>query len=80
MRINCTREHIHTYLISCCASPTLVVRETAKHAYISLHMYVDYCLVGNFWLVSTRPIAHSGGCVCIRNCVDEMAWTLGSPW
>ena len=33
-----------------------------------------------FLLVTTRPIAHSEWFVRIRNCVEDLARTLGSPW
>ena len=32
-----------------------------------------------FWLVTTRPIAHSGRCVCIPNCVGEFVMDTGQP-
>ena len=32
-----------------------------------------------FLLVTTRPIAHSGHCVCIRNCVGEFSMDTGQP-
>ena len=33
-----------------------------------------------FWLVTTRPIAHSGWFVCIPNCVGEFGTDTGQPW
>ena len=33
----------------------------------------------NFWLVTTRPIAHPGRFVCIRNCVGEFVTGTGHP-
>ena len=30
-----------------------------------------------FWLVTTRPIAHSGQFVCIRNCIGEFGRDTG---
>ena len=33
----------------------------------------------HFLLVTTRHIAHSGGCVCIRNCVGEFGMDTGQP-
>ena len=30
-----------------------------------------------FVLVTTRPIAHSGRCVCISNCVGEFGMNTG---
>ena len=30
-----------------------------------------------FSFVTTRPISHSGWCVCIRNCVDEFGMDPG---
>ena len=30
-----------------------------------------------FLLVTTRPIAHSGQCVCIQNCVGELVIDTG---
>ena len=32
-----------------------------------------------FVLVTTRPIAHSGGLVCIPNCVGEIGTDTGHP-
>ena len=32
-----------------------------------------------FWLVTTRPIAHSGQFVCIPNCVGEFDTDTGQP-
>ena len=32
-----------------------------------------------FVLVTTRPIAHSGRCVCMRNCVGEFGMDTGQP-
>ena len=32
-----------------------------------------------FLLVTTRPIAHSGGFVCIPNCVGEFGTDTGQP-
>ena len=32
-----------------------------------------------FLLVTTRPIAHSGRCVCIQNCVGEFGTDTGQP-
>ena len=32
-----------------------------------------------FLLVTTRPIAHLGRCVCIRKCVDEFGMDTGQP-
>ena len=32
-----------------------------------------------FWLVTRRPIAHSGRFVCIRNCVGEFSMDTGQP-
>ena len=32
-----------------------------------------------FMLVITRPIAHSGRCVCIPNCVGEFVTDTGQP-
>ena len=32
-----------------------------------------------FWLVTTRPIAHSKWFVCIRNCVGEFGTGTGQP-
>ena len=32
-----------------------------------------------FVLVTTRPIAHSGRFVCIRNCVGEFGMDTGQP-
>ena len=32
-----------------------------------------------FWLVTTRPIAHSGRFVCIPNCVGEFGTDTGQP-
>ena len=32
-----------------------------------------------FLLVTTRPIAHSGRCVCIRNCVGEFGMDTWQP-
>ena len=31
-------------------------------------------------LITMRPIAHSGVCVCIRICMISLIWTLGIPW
>ena len=33
----------------------------------------------SLWLVTMRPIAHSGRCVCIRNCVGEFGMDTGQP-
>ena len=33
----------------------------------------------HFLLVTTRPIAHSGRFVCIRNCVGEFVTDTGQP-
>ena len=32
-----------------------------------------------FFLVTTRPIAHSGWFVCIQNCVGEFGTDTGQP-
>ena len=32
-----------------------------------------------FLLVTTRPIAHSGGFVCVRKCVNEFGTDTGQP-
>ena len=32
-----------------------------------------------FLLVTTRPIAHSGRCECIQNCVGEFVTDTGQP-
>ena len=32
-----------------------------------------------FWLVTTRPIAHSKWFACIRNCVGEFGTGTGQP-
>ena len=32
-----------------------------------------------FWLVTTRPIAHSRRFACIRNCVGEFGTGTGQP-
>ena len=32
-----------------------------------------------FLVVTTRPIAHSGRCVCIRKCVVEFGIDTGQP-
>ena len=32
-----------------------------------------------FWVVTTRPIAHSGRFVCMRNCVGEFGTDTGQP-
>ena len=36
-------------------------------------------VVDIFWLVTTRPIAHTGQFICIRNCVGEFATDTGQP-
>ena len=33
----------------------------------------------NFWLVTTKPIAHPGRFACIRNCVGEFVTGTGQP-
>ena len=35
--------------------------------------------IDNFFLVTTRPIAHSGRFVCIHNCVGELSTDTGQP-
>ena len=35
--------------------------------------------IDNFFLVTTRPIAHSGQFVYIRNCVGELSTDTGQP-
>ena len=32
-----------------------------------------------FWVVTTRPIAHSGQFICIPNCVGEFGMDTGQP-
>ena len=33
-----------------------------------------------FWACHHGPIAHLGGCVCIRNCVGEFGIDAGQPF
>ena len=33
--------------------------------------------ISQFLAVTTRPIPHSGGCACIRNCVGEFGMDTG---
>ena len=35
--------------------------------------------IDNFWLVTTRPIAHPGRFACIRYCVGEFWTDTGQP-
>ena len=58
---------------------------------VSIHQYLSYnasCAHRRgrggkkkftFFAVTTRPISHSGRCVCIRNCVGEFGMDTGQP-
>ena len=59
---------------------------------VSMYLYLSYDAlrahreavvtsdkIWHFLLAATRPIAHSGGCACIRNCVGEFGMDTWWP-
>ena len=58
--------------------PCIRIRATMHYVHTG-EVVVTSIKIDIFLLVTTRPIAHSGRFVCIRNCVGEFVTDIGQP-